>query len=101
LVAVCTAGSGSLGSSTAVPSTLTHGRCTQARQCRDQASGNDIVVQPTEDLLRLQQKIIDVVTPFTEKTGTVAAFASTEEGRDIQAFLIEYVGNFVSIGTGR
>jgi hypothetical protein len=43
-----------------------------------------IVVEPTEDLLRLQRKIIDAVTPFTEKTGTVAAFASAEEGRDIQ-----------------
>jgi hypothetical protein len=59
-----------------------------------------IVVEPTPDLLRLQQKIIDAVAPFTEKTGTVAAFASAEEGRDIQAFLIEYVANFVSIGSG-
>jgi hypothetical protein len=60
-----------------------------------------IVVEPTPDLLRLQQKIIDAVTPFTEKTGTVAAFASAEEGRDIQAFLIEYVANFVTIGSGQ
>jgi 2'-5' RNA ligase len=60
-----------------------------------------IVVEPTEDLLRLQQKIIDAVTPFTEKTGTVAAFASAEEGRDIQAFLIEYVANFVTIASGK
>jgi hypothetical protein len=60
-----------------------------------------IVVEPTEDLLRLQRKIIDAVTPFMEKTGTVAAFASAEEGRDIQAFLIEYVANFVSIGSGQ
>src|SRR5258708_5430502 len=29
-----------------------------------------ILVEPTEDLLRLQQKIIEAVTPFTEKTGT-------------------------------
>jgi hypothetical protein len=60
-----------------------------------------IVVEPTEDLLWLQRKIIDAVTPFMEKTGTVAAFASAEEGRDIQAFLIEYVANFVSIGSGQ
>jgi 2'-5' RNA ligase len=60
-----------------------------------------IVVEPTLDLLRLQQKIINAVATFTEKTGTVAAFASTEEGRDIQAFLIEYVANFVSIGSGQ
>jgi hypothetical protein len=29
-----------------------------------------IVVEPTEDLHRLQQKIIDAVAPFTVKTGT-------------------------------
>src|SRR5271165_6821448 len=60
-----------------------------------------IVVEPTEDLLRLQQKIIDVVTPYTEKTGTPAAFMSTEEGRDIQKDLIEYVANFVTIAAGK
>ena len=60
-----------------------------------------IVVEPTEDLLRLQQKIIDVVTPFTEKTGTPAAFMSTEDGKDIQGFLIEYVANFVTIAAGK
>src|SRR6266849_9760845 len=46
-----------------------------------------IVVEPTEDLLRLQQKIIDAVTPYTEKTGTTAAFMSTEDGKDIQGSL--------------
>ena len=60
-----------------------------------------IVVEPTEDLLRLQQKIIDAVTPFTEKTGTPAAFMSTEDGKDIQGFLIEYVANFVTIAAGK
>jgi 2'-5' RNA ligase len=60
-----------------------------------------IVVEPTEDLLRLQQKIIDAVAPFTVKTGTPAAFMSTEEGRDIQKFLIEYVANFVKIAAGK
>jgi hypothetical protein len=44
-----------------------------------------IVVEPTPDLLRLQQKIIGAVTPFTVKTGTPAAFMSTENGRDIQS----------------
>ncbi|MFY9880157.1 MAG: hypothetical protein WAK39_12245 [Pseudolabrys sp.] len=59
-----------------------------------------IVVEPTPDLLRLQQ-IIDVVTPFTVKTGTPAAFMSTENGRDIQKALISYVANFVQIGSGK
>ena len=60
-----------------------------------------IVVEPTDDLLRLQQKIIDAVAPFTVKTGTAAAFVSTEDGRDIQRSLIDYVANFVSIGSGQ
>src|SRR6266581_3374992 len=60
-----------------------------------------IVVEPTEDLHRLQQEIIDVVTPFTMKTGITAAFMSTENGRDIQKFLIEYVGDFVKIAAGK
>jgi len=60
-----------------------------------------IVVEPTDDLLRLQKEIIDAVTPFTVKTGTPAAFMSTENGRDIQKFLIGYVSHFVQIAAGK
>jgi 2'-5' RNA ligase len=60
-----------------------------------------IVVEPTSDLLRLQQKIIDAVAPFAVKSGTAAAFMSTEEGRDIQGFLIDYVANFVQVAAGK
>jgi hypothetical protein len=60
-----------------------------------------IVVEPTDDLLRLQHELIDAVAPFTAKTGTPAAFFSTEEGRDIQKDLIDYVANFVEIGAGK
>jgi 2'-5' RNA ligase len=60
-----------------------------------------IVVEPTEDLLRLQQKIIDAVTPYTEKTGTPAAFMSTEDGKDIQGSLLNYVADFVTIAAGK
>ncbi len=59
-----------------------------------------IVVEPTDDLRRLQQKIIDAVVPFTVNAGTPEAFMSTEQGHDIQPFLLEYVANFVQIGTG-
>jgi hypothetical protein len=59
-----------------------------------------IVVEPTPDLLRLQQKLIAAVTSFTARTGTPAAFMSTEEGRDIQASLIDYVADFVKIAAG-
>ena len=60
-----------------------------------------IVVQPTEDLIRPQQELLDAVAPFTEKTGTPAAFASTEDGRDIQPGLIDYVANFVTVAAGK
>ena len=60
-----------------------------------------IVVEPTADLHRLQQELIEAVTPFTVKTGTPAAFMSTEDGHDIQPFLIEYVANFVKIAAGK
>src|SRR5271167_1725605 len=59
-----------------------------------------IVVEPTDDLHRLQNALIDAVSPFTETSGTPAAFYSTEGGRDIQPFLLEYVGHFVTIAAG-
>ena len=60
-----------------------------------------IVVEPTANLHRLQQELIEAVAPFTVKTGTPAAFMSTEDGHDIQPFLIEYVANFVKIAAGK
>ena len=42
-----------------------------------------IVVEPTEALIRYQQKLIDAVTPFTVKTGTAAAFVTTKDEPDI------------------
>ena len=59
-----------------------------------------IVVEPTEDLHRLQDALIKAVAPYTVKTGTPAAFFSEEDGRDIQKSLIEYVANFVAIAAG-
>jgi 2'-5' RNA ligase len=60
-----------------------------------------IVVEPTEDLHRLQDELITAVKPYTVKTGTPAAFYSDEGGRDIQKDLIEYVANFVTIAAGK
>jgi hypothetical protein len=60
-----------------------------------------IVVEPTDDLHRLQDELIKAVQPYTVKTGTPAAFFSDEDGRDIQKFLIEYVANFVTIAAGK
>jgi len=59
-----------------------------------------IVIESTDDLRRLQQRIIDTLAPFAVKTGTAAAFMSTEGGRDIQKALIDYVANFVANGSG-
>ena len=60
-----------------------------------------IVVEPTEDLHRLQDELISAVKPFTVKTGTPAAFFSEEGGRDIQKSLISYVAHFVTDAAGK
>jgi hypothetical protein len=60
-----------------------------------------IVVEPTEDLHRLQDELITAVKPYAVKTGTPAAFFSDEGGRDIQKFLIDYVANFVTDAAGK
>ena len=60
-----------------------------------------IVVQPTDDLHRLQDELIKAVTPYTVKTGTPAAFFSEVGGRDIQKSLIDYVAHFVRDAAGK
>ena len=60
-----------------------------------------IVVEPTEDLHRLQDELITAVAPYTVKTGTPAAFFSEKGGRDIQKSLIDYVANFVTDAAGK
>ena len=60
-----------------------------------------IVIEPTEDLHRLQDELIKAVAPYAEKTGTPAAFFSDEGGRDIQEELISYVANFVTAAAGK
>lgn len=59
----------------------------------------DIVVEPTDDLLRLQQELIDAVAPFTEKTGTAAAYVTTPEDPEINQPTIDYVAAFVPEAT--
>src|SRR6478672_942668 len=60
-----------------------------------------IVIEPTDDLIRYQQKLIDAVVPFTVKTGTAAAFVTTEEAPDINEPTIEYVATFVPDASGK
>ena len=60
-----------------------------------------IVVEPTDDLIRFQKKLIDAVAPFAEKTGTAAAFVTTAEDPDINQPTIDYVTTYVSDHTGK
>ena len=67
----------------------------------DKAIGlGGIVIKPTADLLRLQQALIDAVTPFTVPTGTAAAFVTTPQDPDIVPLLIPYVAEFVPEHSG-
>ncbi len=43
-----------------------------------------IVVEPTDDLHRLQDELIAAVKPYTAKTGTPAAFFSEVRGREFK-----------------
>jgi 2'-5' RNA ligase len=60
-----------------------------------------IVVEPTDDLLKLQQKLIDAVAPFTAETGTAAAFVTTPKDPDINKPTIDYVATFVPKASGK
>jgi hypothetical protein len=60
-----------------------------------------IVIEPTDDLIRYQQKLIDAVAPFTVKTGTAAAFVTTKDDPDINQQTMDYVAKFVPEGTGK
>jgi len=60
-----------------------------------------IVIEPTDNLLKFQQNLIDAVAPFTEKTGTAAAFVTTKEDPDINQPTMDYVAGYVPNGTGK
>jgi hypothetical protein len=60
-----------------------------------------IVIEPTEDLIRYQQKLIDAVAPFTVKSGSAAAFVTTKEDPDINQPTIDYVATFVPGASGK
>ncbi|MGM0688804.1 MAG: 2'-5' RNA ligase family protein [Bacillota bacterium] len=59
-----------------------------------------IVIEPTEDLRRLQQRIIDAVAPFAAEKGTGEAFAPRLDGGAISQPTVDYVNNFVGLRTG-
>ena len=59
-----------------------------------------IVIEPTEDLRRIQQRIIDAVAPFAGEQGTAEAFAPRLDGQPIGQPTVDYVNNFVGSRTG-
>jgi hypothetical protein len=60
-----------------------------------------IVIEPTDDLVRYQQKLIDAVTPFTVKTANAAAFVTTKADADINQPTIDYVASYVPNESGK
>jgi hypothetical protein len=59
-----------------------------------------IVIEPSDDLVGFQRKLIDAVAPFTESTGTSAAFVTTTEDPEINQPTIDYVASYVPNSTG-
>ncbi|SPB14434.1 hypothetical protein NOV72_01676 [Caballeronia novacaledonica] len=59
-----------------------------------------IVIEPTDDLIRFQRKLIDAVEPFTVNAGTKAAFVTTREDPEINQPTIDYVKSFVPDASG-
>jgi len=59
-----------------------------------------IVIEPTDTLRRLQQRIIDAVASFAVEAGTGEAFAPRPDGAAISQPTVEYVNNFVGPRTG-
>jgi 2'-5' RNA ligase len=59
-----------------------------------------IVIEPTEDMRRIQQKIIDAVSVFAVERGTSMAFAPRPDGKPIGQATVDYVNGFVGTRTG-
>jgi len=59
-----------------------------------------IVIEPTQELRRLQQRIIDAIAAFAAEKGTGAAFAPRPDGAGISQPTVDYVNSFVGPRTG-
>lgn len=60
-----------------------------------------IAVEPTDDLIRFQTKLIAAIAPFTVKAGDKTAFATTPQEPNIEPALIDYVRDFVPQESGK
>jgi len=58
-----------------------------------------IVIEPTQDLRRLQQRLIEAVAPFAVE-GSGEAFAPNPDGAPIGQPTVDYVNHFVGPRTG-
>src|SRR5438477_707868 len=59
-----------------------------------------IVVKPTPELVRLEQAVIDAVTPITEKTGTSAAFVTTPKDPEVPPALTTHLSDLLPTASG-
>ena len=67
----------------------------------DKAGVTVILIEPTDQLIQFQRKLIDAVAPFTVETGTAAAFFTTPEDPDINQPTIDYVTHYVPDSSGK
>lgn len=59
-----------------------------------------IVAKPTPKVLKLQDELIEAVTPYTTLTGDSGAFVTTPDDPVIDPMLIQYVSEFVPKASG-
>jgi hypothetical protein len=59
-----------------------------------------IMVEPTPDMVRLQRKLIDTITPFMAPSGTAAAYATTPKDPEINQATLDAVATYISGHTG-
>jgi hypothetical protein len=59
-----------------------------------------IVIEPTLELRRLQQQIVDAVAPYARPNGTAAAYVTTPAAPGVNLPTLDYVNAFVPQRTG-
>jgi 2'-5' RNA ligase len=60
-----------------------------------------IVIEPTPQLRRLQQEVIDAVASYTVADGTSAAYVTTRDAPNVNAPTLQYVETFVPERNGK
>jgi 2'-5' RNA ligase/phosphoserine phosphatase len=62
-----------------------------------------IVIEPTQDLIRLQNKLLDAIAPFTSDKATDAAFAPRPDGGALLSVkqMVDYITTFPSKASGK